>query len=160
MQEHSKKIQEFSAGLRHHTDGSRQPYFTYCKKRDPHRRVFWLWSGYDHFSAQHHHDRQTFRRLLHPTNLRPTDSSNGFKLPYNIRPGKLMTTIRDFTSCSSGSIPLSTPHVCHAGWSCCWLPVPMLHFAVCSEEIRSPWDWYGLPPWPAFLSVRNSPNFS
>ena len=76
------------------------------------------------------------------------------------RAGKLMTTIRDFTSCSSGSIPLSTPHVCHAGWSCCWLPVPMLHFAVCSEEIRSPWDWYGLPPWPAFLSVRNSPNFS
>ena len=43
MQEHSKKntgIIEFSAGLRHHTDGSRQPYFTYCKKRDPHRRVF------------------------------------------------------------------------------------------------------------------------
>ena len=37
--------------------------------------------------------------------------------------------------------------------------LPMLHFAVCSEEIRSPWDWYGLPPWPAFLSVRNSPNF-
>ena len=48
--------------------------------------VFLLWSGYDHFSAQHHHDRQTFRRLLHPTNIRPTDSSNGFKLPYNIRP--------------------------------------------------------------------------
>ena len=26
------------------------------------------------------------RDRLHPTNLRPTDSSNGFKLPYNIRP--------------------------------------------------------------------------
>ncbi len=91
MQEHSKKntgIIEFSAGLRHHTDGSRQPYFTYCKKRDPHRRVFfWLWSGYDHFfqrnitmTVKHSEDysiRRTYVRRI------PAMALN---FRYNIRP--------------------------------------------------------------------------
>ena len=89
MQEHSKKIQELSNFLLDYATtlmavGSHTS--SIVKNVTRIAESFGLWSGYDHFSAQHHHDRQTFRRLLHPTNLRPTDSSNGFKLPYNIRP--------------------------------------------------------------------------
>ena len=82
MQEHSKKIQELSNFL--------LDYATTLMAVGSHtsrivKNVTRIAESFG-FGAQHHHDRQTFRRLLHSTNLRPTDSSNGFKLPYNIRP--------------------------------------------------------------------------
>lgn len=89
MQEHSKKIQELSNFLLDYATtlmavGSHTSRIVKNVTRIA--ESFGFGVDMTHFSAQHHHDRQTFRRLLHPTNLRPTDSSNGFKLPYNIRP--------------------------------------------------------------------------
>ena len=88
MQEHSKKIQELSNFLLDYATtlmavGSHTSRIVKNVTRIAESFGF----GVDMtIFQQHHHDRQTFRRLLHPTNLRPTDSSNGFKLPYNIRP--------------------------------------------------------------------------
>lgn len=78
MQEHSKEIQELSNFLLDYATtlmavGSHTSRIV--KNVTPHRRVFWLWSGYDHFSAQHHHEPSNIPKTTPSDEL----TSDGFQ---------------------------------------------------------------------------------